>query len=150
MLFLGTAYGGGSHLPPGMMVAPRPLLKPKTDTKRTEKFNRHQSEQHVKIKQNWRKPRGIDNRVRRRFKGQILMPNIGYGNNKKTKHRLLEVSGTQCKGAWRAVDMQQVLTVLGLLTTSLPRTAKAIAERAAQLAIRVTHPNTSLHHEENE
>jgi ribosomal protein L32E len=26
--------------------------------------------------------------VRRRFKGQILMPNIGYGSNKKTKHML--------------------------------------------------------------
>ncbi|KAK7807277.1 hypothetical protein U0070_016649 [Myodes glareolus] len=56
--------------------------------KRTKRFIRHQSDLYVKIKRNWRKPRGIDNRVRRRFKGQILMPNTGYGNNKKTKHML--------------------------------------------------------------
>uniref|UniRef100_A0A6Q2Z3T6 60S ribosomal protein L32 n=1 Tax=Esox lucius TaxID=8010 RepID=A0A6Q2Z3T6_ESOLU len=70
------------------MAALRPLQRPKIVKKRVKKFIRHQSDRYVKVKQNWRKPRGIDNRVRRRFKGQMLMPNIGYGSNNNTKHML--------------------------------------------------------------
>ncbi|KAJ3089245.1 60S ribosomal protein L32 [Physocladia obscura] len=65
-----------------------PINKTKIVKKRTNKFNRHQSDRYVKIDAAWRKPKGIDNRVRRRFKGQIAMPKIGYGSNQKTKHLL--------------------------------------------------------------
>ena len=54
--------------------------------KRTKVFKRHQSDRYKTVKEAWRKPKGIDNRVRRRFKGQLPMPKIGYGSNKATKH----------------------------------------------------------------
>merc|ERR1711915_250239 len=65
-----------------------PLKKPRILKKRVKKFKRHQSDRYVKIKNNWRKPKGIDNRVRRRFSGQNLMPSIGYGSDRRTKHML--------------------------------------------------------------
>jgi large subunit ribosomal protein L32e len=69
-------------------MAITPAAHPKIVKKRTKKFTRHQSDRYGKVKRNWRRPKGIDNRVRRRFKGMYKMPNIGYGSNKTTKHML--------------------------------------------------------------
>ncbi|XP_031546997.2 large ribosomal subunit protein eL32-like [Vicugna pacos] len=147
-LFLGTTHGGGSHLLAGITAALRPLVKPGIVKKRTKKLIRHQSDRYVKIKRKWRKPRGIDHRVRRRFKGQILMPSIGYGTNKNTKHVLpsgfrkfleLEVL-LMCNKSYCAEIAHNVSS----------KNRKAIVERAAQLAPRVTNPNAKLHSKENE
>ena len=64
-----------------MPAATIPIVK-----KRTKRFNRHQSDRFHRVKPNWRKPTGIDNCLRRRFKGTQAMPSIGFGSNKKTRH----------------------------------------------------------------
>ncbi|XP_045048506.2 large ribosomal subunit protein eL32-like [Desmodus rotundus] len=134
------------------MAALRPLVKPKIVKKRTKKFIRHQSDHYVKIKRKRRKPRGIDNRVCRRFKGQILMPNIGHGSNKKTKHMLH--SGFR-KFLVRSVKELEVLLMCNksyfaeIAHNVSSKNRRATVERAAQLAIRVTDPNARLRSEEN-
>uniref|UniRef100_A0A672HQT5 60S ribosomal protein L32 n=1 Tax=Salarias fasciatus TaxID=181472 RepID=A0A672HQT5_SALFA len=149
------------------MAALRPLTKPKIVKKRTKKFIRHQSDRYVKIavrdnlmivycvfqQKNWRKPRGIDNRVRRRFKGQMLMPNIGYGSNKKTKYML--PNGFK-KFLVHNVKELEVLMMSNkthcaeIAHNVSSKNRKVIVERAAQLAIKVTNPNARLRSEENE
>eukprot|EP00178_Gracilaria_changii_P001381 TRINITY_DN11942_c0_g1_i1.p1 TRINITY_DN11942_c0_g1~~TRINITY_DN11942_c0_g1_i1.p1 ORF type:complete len:133 (-),score=13.98 TRINITY_DN11942_c0_g1_i1:43-441(-) len=66
---------------------PQPLVKVNKVVKRKKKFLRHQHDRKIAVKPNWRKQKGIDSRVRRKFKGcGVVQPNIGYGTNKKHRH----------------------------------------------------------------
>jgi ribosomal protein L32E len=46
--------------------------------KRTKHFDRHQSDRFMRVDPSWRKPKGIDNPMRRRFKGQAVMPKVRW------------------------------------------------------------------------
>ncbi|EFB21265.1 hypothetical protein PANDA_014575, partial [Ailuropoda melanoleuca] len=86
----------------------------------------------IKIKQSWRKPRG------RRVKGQILMPNTGYGSNKKTRHML--PSGSRDISVHTAKELEVLRTCNKSYCTEIAHNVSsknptAIAERGAQLAI---------------
>lgn len=61
---------------------PAPLACKKIIKKRTKRFVRFESEDFGKLRASWRRPRGIDNRVRRRFRGQRSMPKCGFGSDK--------------------------------------------------------------------
>ncbi|KAF2995672.1 hypothetical protein E8E13_002471 [Curvularia kusanoi] len=110
--------------------------------KHTKRFNRHQSDRFMRVDPSWRKPKGIDNRVRRRFKGQAAMPKIGYGSNKKTRH--LMPSGHK---AFVVSNVNDVDLLLMHNTTFAAEIAHAVSARkridiiarAKQLGVKVTN-----------
>ncbi|EDS28732.1 60S ribosomal protein L32 [Culex quinquefasciatus] len=134
-------------------MALRPAYKPKIVKKRTKKFIRHQSDRYDKLAPNWRKPKGIDNRVRRRFKGQYLMPNIGYGSNKRTRHMLPNGFKKFLVHNVRELEvllMQNRVYCAEIAHGVASKKRKLIVERAKQLAIAVTNPHGRLRSQENE
>merc|ERR1712008_400923 len=132
-------------------MAIRPVQKHKIVKKRTKKFIRHQSDRYDKLRTNWRKPKGIDNRVRRRFKGQFLMPNIGYGSNRITRHMLPCGFKKVLVNNVRELEvlMMQNLTYYAEIAHGVSsRKRKEIVERANALSIRVTNGAARLRTEE--
>lgn len=125
-----------------------PINKIKIVKKRTKTFSRHQSDRYSKLDSNtWRKPKGIDNRVRRRFKGQIAMPKIGYGSNQKTRH-LLPI-GFKKFLINNVNDLELLLMHNRVYAAEIAHNVSsqkrvAIVERAAQLDIKITNPTARL------
>ncbi|CAG5121880.1 unnamed protein product [Candidula unifasciata] len=104
------------------MAAIRPLVKTNIIRKGTNKFIRHQ--------------------VRRRFKGQYKVPNIGYGIWKRCSH--------VCPDELEVLLMQNRTFSAEIAHNVSSRKRKDIVERAQQLAIKVTNPNASLQSKEDE
>ncbi|XP_057297979.1 60S ribosomal protein L32-like [Hydractinia symbiolongicarpus] len=130
-----------------------PAVKRNIVKKRTKRFIRHQSERYVKVKPSWRKPKGIDNRVRRRFKGQYLMPSIGYGSNAKTRHMMPD--GFKKFVVHNVQELELLMMLKGSHAAEVAhnvssRKRKDIVERANQLSIKVTNATARLRSEENE
>merc|ERR1711915_154580 len=120
--------------------------------KTKKKFKRPQSDRFMRVKENWRKPKGIDNRVRRRFKGQTRMPNIGFGSDKRTRHML--PNGFRKVLVHNVKDLEVLMMhhrsycgEIGHRVSSKKR--KAIVERANQLSIRLTNGFARLRTEEH-
>ena len=56
--------------------------------KKKTTFNRFEHDRYYRLDRSWRRPHGIDCRVRRRYRGTQRCPKIGYGSNKKTRNLL--------------------------------------------------------------
>lgn len=129
----------------------RPIVTKKIVKKRVTKFVRFESEDFGKLAPNWRRPRGIDNRVRRRFRGNKRMPHSGYGSDKKT--RFLLPSGFKKFVVSNLRDLEILLTnnrlYCGELAHNLSARKKALlVKRAAELDVRLTNGKGKLKAEE--
>ncbi|EFR04810.1 60S ribosomal protein L32 [Nannizzia gypsea CBS 118893] len=115
--------------------------------KHKKRFNRHQSDTYMRVDPSWRKPKGIDNRVRRRFSGQAAMPKIGYGSNKKTRHMI--PSGHKVFLVQNPKDVELLLmhnrtyaAEIGHAVSSAKRVD--IIAKAKALGVKVTNPKGRL------
>ncbi|CAK8688958.1 large ribosomal subunit protein eL32-like [Clavelina lepadiformis] len=136
-------------------MTPRPLNGKKIVKKRVKKFIRHQSDRYKKLAPNWRKPKGIDSRVRRKFKGQYLMPGVGYGSTKKTRHCMRDHRGFRKLLVHNVRDLEVLLMSNRSFAAEIAhgvssRKRKVIVQRANELNIYLTNPNARLRSEENE
>lgn len=135
------------------MAGTLPLNKKTIVKKRTKKFIRHQADQFKRISYaTWRKPKGIDGRVRRRFKGAIPMPSIGYGSDKQTRNILPNGFKTVVINNVSELEMLMMhnRTYSATVAKSVSkRVREQIVERAEQLAIRVNNANAKLQAEED-
>eukprot|EP00299_Pterocystis_sp_00344_P008592 c3321_g1_i1.p1 GENE.c3321_g1_i1~~c3321_g1_i1.p1 ORF type:complete len:138 (+),score=25.71 c3321_g1_i1:32-445(+) len=137
------------------MAAVTPLVKRKIVKKKTNHFRRHHWDRYTRLGQSvtWRKPKGIDSCVRRRYKGQLPMPNIGYGSNQKTRHLLpnglkkFQVSNIK---ELEVLLMQNRVYAAEIAHNVSSRKRAQIVERAAQLNVKLLNGNAKLNTEQHE
>ncbi|ODV81864.1 ribosomal protein L32e [Suhomyces tanzawaensis NRRL Y-17324] len=116
---------------------------PKIVKKYTKKFKRHHSDRYHRVAENWRKQKGIDSCVRRRFRGTIPQPNIGYGSNKKTRH--LMPSGHKAYLVKNVKDLDALLLHTKTYAAEIGSAVSArnrveIVAKAKKLGLKVTNP----------
>jgi large subunit ribosomal protein L32e len=107
----------------------------------------------VIVQESWRRPKGIDSRVRRKFKGVTLMPNVGYGSDKKTRHYL--PNGFKKFIVHNTSELELLMmhnrTYCAEIAHNIStKKRKAIVERASQLDVVVSNKLGRLRSQEDE
>lgn len=123
------------------------LPHPKIVKKHAKQFKRHHSDRYDRVGESWRKPKGIDSCVRRRFRGTIRMPKIGYGSNKKTRHMM--PSGHKAFLVNNLGDLELLLLHTKTYAAEIAHNVSSrkrleIIERAKALGVKVTNANARL------
>ncbi|MBD3228857.1 MAG: 50S ribosomal protein L32e [Candidatus Lokiarchaeota archaeon] len=118
-------------------------------SKKRPKFNQYESWRYKKVKSNWRKSKGIDSRVRRKKKGTIRSPNVGFRSPKSV--RGLHPSGYEEVLVHNVKELEEIdpkkeAARLGSTVGILKRVS--ILNRAEELNIHVLNPGKAVIQEE--
>ncbi|HUI86706.1 MAG TPA: 50S ribosomal protein L32e [Nitrososphaerales archaeon] len=105
------------------------------------RFVRQESWRYVRIHPEWRKPKGVDNKVRRQDKGAVALVRVGYRG--PSESRGLHPSGHFEVLVHRPVDLESLVPgrdVARMGGTVGARKRRLILDRAKELGIRVVNP----------
>mmetsp|Transcript_130057 Transcript_130057/g.224815 ORF Transcript_130057/g.224815 Transcript_130057/m.224815 type:complete len:140 (-) Transcript_130057:99-518(-) len=116
-------------------------------------FKKYHSWRHVRVKESWRRPRGIDSCMRRRYKGMPAMVRIGYKETSKLRH--VHPDGKKHFVVNNVKDLEMLMMNNKKYAATIghsvgARKRKAIVSRAKELQIKVTNAAAKLRAEENE
>ena len=117
------------------------VAKRAKEKQKNPKFRRQESWRYKRLKENWRRPRGMDNKVRKSVKGWPSSPNIGYGGPKIS--RGLHSSAFREVRVFNVDDLSKVdsgLEAVKIANTVGARKRMEIVNRAKELGIRILNP----------
>jgi large subunit ribosomal protein L32e len=112
--------------------------------KKRPHFKRYESWRFVRIKDQWRKPRGIDNKMRTELQGWPKSVKIGYRGPAAV--RGLHASGMEEVMVWNTKDLEKVdpeTHVARIGGTVGGRKKETMLEKAKELKIRILNPGVT-------
>jgi large subunit ribosomal protein L32e len=109
--------------------------------KRTPKFRRQESWKYDKLSEAWRRPKGLDNKMRKETKGVPPTVKVGYGTPKTIRglhpSGLRPVMVSNVEQVERLPDQDVIVVISARVGRS---TKRAITDKARSIGVRVANP----------
>ena len=121
-------------------VKEKAKLKRRLDVKKP-KFRRQESWRYKRIDESWRRPRGIDSKMRMKVKGWPPSPNIGYRTPREIRN--LHPSGFREVRVFNVGDLEKVdptFEAVRIAHTVGYRKRLEITSKAREMGIKILNP----------